>query len=112
MAILTFMHISVKDAKNQLSELLHRVEAGEKIILTRHGKPVVELHPHEQKRAGIKFEVLEAIKKELGVDKLVTYISPDFDDPLPEDFLITPTTGNFDVARHSYSIGDLGPNRP
>jgi antitoxin (DNA-binding transcriptional repressor) of toxin-antitoxin stability system len=86
------MYISVKDAKNQLSELLHRAEAGEKIILTRHGKPVVEMHRHEQKRAGINFEALEAIKKELGVDKLVTYIATNFDDPLPEDFLITSTT--------------------
>jgi antitoxin (DNA-binding transcriptional repressor) of toxin-antitoxin stability system len=86
------MYISVKDAKNQLSELLHRVEAGEKVILTRHGRPVVEMRPHEQKRGGIDFEALEAIKKELGVERLVTHISPDFDDPLPEDFLITPTT--------------------
>jgi antitoxin (DNA-binding transcriptional repressor) of toxin-antitoxin stability system len=86
------MYISVKDAKNQLSELLHRVEAGEKVILTRHGRPVVEMRPHEQKRGGIDFGALEAIKKELGVERLVTHISPDFDDPLPEDFLITPTT--------------------
>jgi antitoxin (DNA-binding transcriptional repressor) of toxin-antitoxin stability system len=86
------MYISVKEAKNQLSQLLHRVEAGEKVILTRHGRPVVEMRPHEQKRGGIDFEALEAIKKELGVERLVTHISPDFDDPLPEDFLITPTT--------------------
>lgn len=86
------MYISVKDAKNQLSDLLHRAEAGEQIVLTRHGKPVVELRPHEKKRNGINFAALDSIKKQLGVEQLVTYISPDFDDPLPEDFLITPTT--------------------
>jgi antitoxin (DNA-binding transcriptional repressor) of toxin-antitoxin stability system len=86
------MYISVKDAKNQLSELLHRVEAGEKVILTRHGRPVVEMRPHEQKRGGIDFEAGRAFLKELGVEKAVAYIAPDFDDPLPEDYLITPTT--------------------
>jgi antitoxin (DNA-binding transcriptional repressor) of toxin-antitoxin stability system len=86
------MYISVKDAKNQLSELLHRVEAGEKVILTRHGRPVVEMRPHEQKRRGIDFEAGRAFLKELGIEKAVAYIAPDFDDPLPEDYLITPTT--------------------
>ena len=86
------MYISVKDAKNQLSELLHRAEAGEKIVLTRHGKPVVELRRHEKKRGGINFEAGRAFLKELGVEKAVTYIAPDFDDPFPEDYLITPTT--------------------
>ena len=89
------MYISVKDAKNQLSDLLHRAEAGEQIVLTRHGKPVVELRQFEKKRRSINFEALEAIKKSLGVEQIVTYISPDFDDPLPEDFLITPTTDKF-----------------
>lgn len=36
-------HISVADAKNRFSELLARVEAGEEIAVTRHGKPVVRL---------------------------------------------------------------------
>jgi antitoxin (DNA-binding transcriptional repressor) of toxin-antitoxin stability system len=86
------MYISVKDAKNRLSELLHRAEAGEKIILTRHGKPVVEMHRHEQKRGGIDFEAGRRFMKEHNIDRVVTYIAPDFDDPLPEDFLITPIT--------------------
>lgn len=85
------MYISVKDAKNQLSELLHRAEAGEEIVLTRHGKPVVELRPHEKKRAGINFEAGRSYLETLGVEKAVAYVAPDFDDPFPEDFLITPS---------------------
>jgi prevent-host-death family protein len=85
------MYISVKDAKDQLSDLLHRAEAGEKIILTRHGKPVAEIGPIA-KKGGINFAALEAIKKELGVEKLVSHIAPDFDDPFPEDYLITATS--------------------
>jgi prevent-host-death family protein len=85
------MYISVKDAKNQLSDLLHRAEAGEKIILTRHGKPVAEIGP-VAKSDGINFAALDVIKKRLDVEKLVTYIAPDFDDPFPEDYLITATS--------------------
>lgn len=36
-------NISVADAKNRLSELIARVEAGEEIAVTRRGKPVVRL---------------------------------------------------------------------
>jgi antitoxin (DNA-binding transcriptional repressor) of toxin-antitoxin stability system len=34
---------SVVEAKNQLSELIDRALNGEGVIITRHGRPVVEL---------------------------------------------------------------------
>ena len=39
------MQISVTDAKGQLTELVRRAEAGDEIILTRHGHAVVRLVP-------------------------------------------------------------------
>ena len=39
------MRISVSEAKSQLSELLRRAEAGDEVILTRHGHPAVRLIP-------------------------------------------------------------------
>ncbi len=36
-------HHSVVEAKNQLSELIDRALQGENIVITRHGKPIVEL---------------------------------------------------------------------
>jgi prevent-host-death family protein len=36
---------SVVDAKNNLSELIARAEAGEEVVITRHGVPVVEIRP-------------------------------------------------------------------
>lgn len=33
------------DAKTNLSALLDRVEAGEEIVITRHGKPIATLSP-------------------------------------------------------------------
>jgi prevent-host-death family protein len=39
------MQISVSDAKARLTELLRRAEAGEDIVLTRHGQPAARLAP-------------------------------------------------------------------
>lgn len=39
------MKIAVSDAKAQLTELVRRAEAGEEIILTRHGHSAVRLVP-------------------------------------------------------------------
>ena len=37
------MDISVSDAKGRLTDLVRRAEAGEEIVLTRHGQPVARL---------------------------------------------------------------------
>ena len=37
--------IGAFEAKNKLSELLDRVERGERVVITRRGKPVAELVP-------------------------------------------------------------------
>jgi prevent-host-death family protein len=39
------MHLSVTAAKGQLTELVRRAEAGDEVILTRHGHPAVRLVP-------------------------------------------------------------------
>ena len=39
------MQISVTDAKSQLTELVRRAEAGDEVILTRHGHAAVRLVP-------------------------------------------------------------------
>ena len=39
------MQVSVSDAKGQLTELVRRAEAGEEIVLTRHGHAAVRLVP-------------------------------------------------------------------
>jgi antitoxin (DNA-binding transcriptional repressor) of toxin-antitoxin stability system len=37
------MEINIYEAKNNLSELVKRVEQGEEVILSRHGRPVVQM---------------------------------------------------------------------
>ena len=39
------MQVSVADAKGQLTDLVRRAEAGEEVVLTRHGHGVVRLVP-------------------------------------------------------------------
>jgi len=43
------MRISVTAAKAQLTELVRRAEAGDEVILTRHGHPAVRLTPVDVK---------------------------------------------------------------
>lgn len=84
-------HVPVKEAKATLTALLHAVEAGERIVITRHGKPVADLVPHaETKLEGSLLDRLDAWHKENGTDLSKGWIAPDFDDPLPEDFLYSP----------------------
>ena len=44
------MEVGAYEAKTNLSRLLERVERGERITLTRHGRPVAMLVPVEDKR--------------------------------------------------------------
>lgn len=40
------------EARNQLSRLLRRVQAGERFVITRHGRPVAELIPFRATDSG------------------------------------------------------------
>jgi prevent-host-death family protein len=49
------LEVGAFDAKNRLSELLDKVEAGEEVVITRRGKPVARhvpplVHDREQAR--------------------------------------------------------------
>ena len=81
--------VSIKDAKNRLTELARLVEKGETVVVTRNGKPVFDLVPHRPK-GGINFEAAREFKRKHGIDKFFSYVAEDFYDPLPEDFLIRP----------------------
>ncbi len=48
------MRVSVSDAKAQLTELVRRAEAGEEVILTRHGQPAVRLVAAQPPASGVE----------------------------------------------------------
>ena len=62
------MEISVSDAKAQLTDLVRRAEAGDEVILTRHGQPAVRLvaiaaKPDRVRRMAIMEEVRAAAER-------------------------------------------------
>lgn len=86
--------VPMSEAQDRFEELARLVEKGETVTLTRDGKPVADIVARSESAApkgkGIDWDGLRRFKEERGIEKMVTYIAPDFDDPLPEDFLIRP----------------------
>jgi prevent-host-death family protein len=62
--------IGAFEAKNTLGSLLDRVEQGEEIIITRHGKPVARLVPNaarqDQDKVSAAFQRIRERAKELA----------------------------------------------
>ena len=81
--------VSIRDAKNRLTELAREVEGGETIIVTRNGHPVFDIVPH-RKRGGLNLAAGEAYLRSKGISDPVPFIADDFDARLPEDFLLQP----------------------
>jgi antitoxin (DNA-binding transcriptional repressor) of toxin-antitoxin stability system len=65
--------VNCYEAKTQLSRLIRRALAGERIVIARAGKPLVELKPCQQ-----------AQRRTPGVWKGKVRIARDFDAPIPE----------------------------
>lgn len=90
--------VSLQEATRDLEALADAVERGEVVTVTRDGKPVLDLVPHaaaeagetKLKKRGIDWEAMQAHLRSIGVEDAVPYIADDFDDPLPEDFLLRP----------------------
>lgn len=72
------MEVNIDAAKAQLSHLVDRANAGEEVVITRHGRPVARLVPVETARPNRKLGLL----KGQGY-----WIADDFDAPLPDDLL-------------------------
>jgi prevent-host-death family protein len=66
--------VNVQEAKTHLSALLARVAAGERIVLSRHGKPIAQLMPLDP-----------SPRRQLGF--LQGRVDEAFFDPLPDDEL-------------------------
>jgi len=55
--------VSLGEAKAHLSELLNEVEAGEDIVITRHGRAVARVSPLEKAKLPIPIKRLAALRK-------------------------------------------------
>jgi prevent-host-death family protein len=79
--------VPVNQAKTQLTKLLPMVEAGERVVITRHGKPVAEIVTYKEKKGGLQLDRIVEIRKELGMSLEPGWIAEDFDAPLTDDDL-------------------------
>jgi len=72
------MDVSIADAKNRLPQLIRAVENGEKVVITRDGKPVAQLAPPPPERRKVR----------LGAMRGRIQLLPGWDAPIdPERFL-------------------------
>ena len=62
------MEYALRDAKARLSELVTAAQGGERVVITKHGKPAVEL-VRCRRRGGIDFDKLEDARRRLGIDE-------------------------------------------
>jgi len=69
------MVISIAEAKNRLPQLIRAVEAGEQVVITRHGTPVAQLNPPPAEPRKVVF----------GGMKGRIELLPGWDDPIDED---------------------------
>jgi prevent-host-death family protein len=79
--------VSIRDAKNRLTELARDVELGETITVTRNGRAVFDIVPHN-KRGGLNLAAGDAYLAAQKIANPVPFVADDFDAPLPEDFLL------------------------
>lgn len=68
---------NIHEAKTHFSQLINQALAGEKIIIARGNKPLIQLVPYEE----------EITPRQGGQLKGMMQIADDFDDPLPQELL-------------------------
>ena len=62
-------------------ELVTAAESGEKVVITRHGEPAVELVRCDHRRGGIDFKKLECDRRRLGIKGDEERWPGEFNDP-------------------------------
>jgi len=55
--------IGAFEAKTRLPQLLRRVEAGERFVITRHGRPLAELVPFQPRDSRKVQSAIDALKE-------------------------------------------------
>jgi len=70
--------VNIYEAKTRLSQLVDQAAAGEDVVVSRNGKPLVRITRLESPVRRIKFGVLKG--------KLI--VPQDFDAPLPDEVIV------------------------
>lgn len=74
------MEFSIRKVKARFAEAAAAAARGERVVVTKHGRPFVELIP-AARPSGMDFEKAAVVRRELGLDGLHVTVGPEFDDP-------------------------------
>lgn len=74
------MKVSIREAKARFTEITAAAACGERVVVTKHGRPFVELVPAAT-ASGMDFDKAAIVRRELGLDGLTLTLPPTFDDP-------------------------------
>jgi prevent-host-death family protein len=74
------MELSVREAKARFAEAAAAAARGERVVVTKHGRPFIELVA-AQGAIGMDFEKAAIVRRALGLDGLTVSLSAHFDDP-------------------------------
>ena len=86
------MEMSVREARAQFAHALSAAERGERVTITKNGKPVAEIGPPStpSARRKLDWDELDALQERLGIPKPSGEPERDFDDPSWTDELFGP----------------------
>lgn len=74
------MELSIREAKARFAEAAAAAARGERVVVTRYGRPFIELVSARQ-ASGMDFATAALVRRKLGLDGLTVTVPPDFDDP-------------------------------
>lgn len=74
------MELSLEEAKDRLPEIVVAAQNGERVVITMHGEPAVEVVRYGR-AGGIDFDKLEASCERLGIAEDEEGWLAEFDDP-------------------------------
>jgi prevent-host-death family protein len=74
------MELSIREAKARFAEAAAAASRGERVVVTKHGHPFVELVA-AQTANGMDFGKAAEVRRALGLDGVTVGLPGDFDDP-------------------------------
>lgn len=83
--------IALDSLHAQLADIVRRVDDGETVVVTRHGRPVFDIVPHDAaQRTGLDLDAGAAFLAARGIVKPFPFVASDFDAPLSDEDLLSP----------------------
>lgn len=75
------MELSIREAKARFAEAANAAANGERVVVTKHGHPFIELVSAKPKRKGVDWDKVDRIQEELGLKGITITLPEYFDDP-------------------------------